>query len=55
MDGYVIYIQPPVNTGYAYIALKHSDSLVTLYGHISNSEVGRYDFVKKGEVFAQTG
>jgi murein DD-endopeptidase MepM/ murein hydrolase activator NlpD len=55
MDWYVIYLQPPMNTGYAYIALKHSDSLVTLYGHVSSSEVGRYDFVKKWEIFAQTG
>ncbi|MCD5375104.1 peptidoglycan DD-metalloendopeptidase family protein [Candidatus Gracilibacteria bacterium] len=55
MDGYVIYIQPPINTGYAYIALKHSDTLVTLYGHISSSEVGLYDFVKKGDIFAKSG
>lgn len=55
MDGYVIYLQPPVNTGYAYIALKHSDGLVTLYGHISKTNVGLYDFVKKGDVFAETG
>lgn len=52
MDGYVLYLQPPVSTGYAYVALKHSDGLVSLYGHISESLVGRYDFVKKGEVFA---
>ena len=52
MDGYVIYLQPPVNTGYAYIALKHSDGLVTIYGHVSEVFVDRYDFVKKWEVFA---
>ena len=52
MDWYVIYLQPPVNTGYAYIALKHSDGLVSLYGHISASQVWKYDFVKKWEVFA---
>lgn len=55
MDGYVIYLQSPINTGYAYIALKHSDSLVTLYGHINKVHVGQYDFVKKGEVFALSG
>lgn len=55
MDGYVIYIQPPVNTGYAYVALKHSDGLVTLYGHISKVDVGMYDFVKRGQVFALSG
>lgn len=52
MDGYVIYLQPPVNTGYAYVALKHSDGLVSLYGHISESKVWKYDFVKRWEVFA---
>jgi len=52
MDGYVIYIQPPVNTWYAYVALKHSDGLVSLYGHVSEVQVWQYDFVKAGEVFA---
>jgi len=52
MDWYVIYIQPPVNTGYAYVALKHSDWLVSLYGHVSEVQVWQYDFVKAGEVFA---
>jgi hypothetical protein len=52
MDGYVIFLQPPVNTWYAYVALKHSDWLVSLYGHINQSKVKKYDFVKKGEVFA---
>lgn len=55
MDGYVIYLQPPVNNGYAYVALKHSDGLVTLYGHITESLVKKYDFVKRGEVFAKSG
>lgn len=52
MDGYVIYLQSPVNTNYAYVALKHSDGLVTLYGHINKVEVWLYDFVKRGQVFA---
>lgn len=55
MDGYVVFIQDPVNAGYAYVALKHSDGLVTLYGHVSEVMVEKYDFVKKGEVFAKTG
>jgi len=52
MDGYVIFIQPPVNTGYAYLAVKHSDSLVTLYGHVNKVFVDQYDFVKRWEVIA---
>ncbi len=55
MDGYVIYIQAPVNSGYAYIALKHTDGLVTLYGHVSEIQAELYDFVKEGEVFALSG
>jgi murein DD-endopeptidase MepM/ murein hydrolase activator NlpD len=55
MDGYVIFIQPPVNSGYAYVALKHADGLVTLYGHVSEVTVDRYDFIKRGEVFAKSG
>lgn len=54
-DGYVIYIQPPINNGYAYVALKHSDSLVSLYGHVNEVLVEKNDFVKRGEVFAKTG
>lgn len=52
MDWYVLYLQPPVNTWYAYLALKHSDGLVSLYGHISKSLVWKYDFVKQWEVIA---
>jgi len=35
-DGYVVYIQPPDSSDYAYIALKHASGLVTIYGHISS-------------------
>jgi len=55
MDGYVLYIQPPVNNGYAYIWLKHTDGLVTLYGHVTEVNVGLYDFVNKWDVFALSG
>ncbi len=55
MDWYVIYVQPPVNTWYAYVALKHSDWLVTLYWHINELDVGLYDYVKEWEVFAKSG
>ncbi len=54
-DGYVIFIQPPVSaSGYAYIALKHSGEVVTIYGHVSEVMVEKNDFVKKWEVFAKT-
>ncbi len=53
-NGYVIYIQPPVNDWYAYVALKHSDWFVTIYGHVSEVMVKQYDFVKKWEAFAKS-
>lgn len=53
-DGYVIYIQPPTSNSYAYVAIKHSDNLVSLYGHVSEVNVELYDFVKRGDVFAKS-
>ncbi|MDD5213587.1 MAG: peptidoglycan DD-metalloendopeptidase family protein [Candidatus Gracilibacteria bacterium] len=54
-DGYVVYINPPVDGGYAYVALKHADGFLTVYGHISETDVKKYDFIKAGEVFAKSG
>ena len=53
-DGYVVFIQPPVNNWYAYVALKHSWEVVTVYGHISEILVWENDFVKQWEVFAKS-
>ncbi|USN59119.1 MAG: peptidoglycan DD-metalloendopeptidase family protein [Candidatus Peribacteria bacterium] len=46
-DGYVVYIQMPDTDGYAYIALKHADGFVTVYGHVNEVLVSELDFVKK--------
>ncbi|MCD5385301.1 peptidoglycan DD-metalloendopeptidase family protein [Candidatus Gracilibacteria bacterium] len=54
-DGYVVHITPPDSDDYAYVAIKHFDGYLTVYGHISDVFVKEFDFVKKGEVFAQTG
>ena len=54
-DWYVIFVLKPVNTWYAYIALKHANWFVTVYGHVSDVSVWMYDFVKDWEVFAKTG
>ncbi|MDD4151401.1 MAG: peptidoglycan DD-metalloendopeptidase family protein [Candidatus Gracilibacteria bacterium] len=54
-DGYVIYESAPVDEGYAYVALKHADGYITVYGHISGLSVKKYDFVRKGEAFAKSG
>ncbi len=54
-DWYVVYIEEPDSQDYAYIALKHHDWYMTVYGHISDVLVDEFDYVKAWEVFAQTG
>jgi murein DD-endopeptidase MepM/ murein hydrolase activator NlpD len=53
--GYVYFIQEPTPTGYGYIALKHANGFVTVYGHISEVLVKRFDFIDTGKLFAKTG
>ena len=55
MDGYVHYILPPVSWGYAYLVLKHPEWYMTVYGHISETLVFPYQFVKKWDVIARSG
>ncbi|NDK08567.1 peptidoglycan DD-metalloendopeptidase family protein [Candidatus Gracilibacteria bacterium] len=54
-DGYVVYLNPPTSDSYSYVAIKHSDGFVTVYGHLSEVLVRQYDYVKEGEVFAKSG
>lgn len=54
-DGYVMYVHPPKTNDYAYLALKHSDWLVSVYWHISEVMVQAWDFVKIGQEFAKSG
>ena len=53
--GYVYFIHEPTPGGYGYIALKHANGFVTVYGHISEVLVKRFDFVDQGKLFAKTG
>jgi len=53
--GYVYFIQAPEPGKYGYIALKHSNGFVTVYGHISEVLVKRFDFIDTGKIFAKTG
>lgn len=53
-DGYVTYVSPPTSDDYAFIALKHANGYMTVYGHINEVMVGDLEFVKKGQVFAKT-
>ncbi|MDP5038899.1 MAG: peptidoglycan DD-metalloendopeptidase family protein, partial [Candidatus Gracilibacteria bacterium] len=54
-DGYVIYLKKPDDVGYAYVALKHNNNIITVYGHINELLVDHLDYIKAGEVFAKTG
>lgn len=54
-DGYVYFVNPPVKGGYGYIALKHPEGFVTVYGHVSEILVSKYDVVKAGQIFARSG
>ena len=53
-DWYVIYILRPNSEEYSYIALKHSNWFVSVYGHVNEILVEKYDFIKKWEVFAKS-
>lgn len=53
--GYVYFIQQPTPGGYGYIALKHANGYVTVYGHISEVLVNKFDFIDTGRLFAKTG
>lgn len=55
MDGYVYYILPPTEWGYSYLALRHPDGYVTVYGHLSEINVLPYQFITKGQVIAKSG
>lgn len=54
-DWYVVYINPPFTEDYSYIALKHYDWYMTVYGHVSDIFVKEYDYVKKWDIFALSG
>lgn len=54
-DGYVYFVNPPVEGGYGYVALKHTNGFLTVYGHVSEVMAERFQFVKAGEVFAKSG
>lgn len=37
------------------MAIKHADGLLTVYGHLSEIEVSKYEFVKRGQLIARSG
>lgn len=55
MPGYVYFVNPPTPNGYGYFAVKHPNGFVTVYGHVSEIKVKKYDFVEAGQVIALSG
>ena len=53
-DWYVVSMLKPINDWYAYIALKHSNWLVTVYWHVNEILVSEFDFVKKWDIIAKS-
>lgn len=54
-DGYVYYLVEPTARSYSYLAIKHRDGLVTVYGHLSELKVKPYQFVRQWEIIAKSG
>lgn len=55
LDGYLLYMLPPVEWGYSYLALKHPGWYTTVYGHLSEILVKPYQFVRKWDIIARSG
>lgn len=53
--GYVYYLLPPSPGGYSYMAIKHRDGFMTVYGHLSETLVTEWQFVKAGDLIARSG
>lgn len=54
-DGYVYFINPPTPTGYGYFAIKHPNGFMTVYGHISEINLKKFDKVTAGQLVAKSG
>ncbi len=53
--GYAYYIVEPTPSGYSYLAIKHRDGFVTVYGHLSEVLVTEWQFVETGDIIAKSG
>lgn len=53
-DWYVIALKKPTDNSYSFLALKHEDWNVTIYGHINEALVNKYDYVKTWEIIAKS-
>lgn len=55
MDWYVVYLNPPNTQDYSYLAIKHYDWYLSVYGHLSEILVEQYEYVEKWQVIAKSG
>ena len=53
--GYVYHVLPPSPGGYSYMAIKHRDGFMTVYGHLSETLATEWQFVKTGDLIARSG
>lgn len=53
-DGYVVYMRRPTTNDYAFLAIKHADGYVTVYGHVNEILVDENDIVEKWQVIAKS-
>ncbi len=53
--GYVYYVLPPTPEGYSYMAIRHPDWLVSVYGHLSEILVEPFQFVEQWQLIAKSG
>jgi septal ring factor EnvC (AmiA/AmiB activator) len=54
-DGYISYILPPDSEWYAYLAIRHPEWFVTVYGHMSEISVEIFQYVRKGDIIGKSG
>lgn len=53
-DGYVAFVRKPLSQDYAFLAIKHADGYVSVYGHVNEILVEENDIVKKWQIIAKS-
>lgn len=53
-DWYVLYFNPPTWSDYSFLVIKHPDGFISVYWHLSEILVEKYDYVKQGTIIAKS-